>query len=581
MSVFNKLMKTCLKATGFKRFLKDNSGSITQILGMSALPVFLASGAAIDMARINNEQTAFHAAVDSATLAVAADERSALGGLSEGQLAARKEELKQFAKKYLEANYQSQSGSPSSINVNLDITGQAIKLTAEIQFPTTIMSLAGIDTLSLNESSTVKKAMRPIEMVMVMDTTGSMASSGKMDAAKDAARQLMNTLYSGSATAEPRSEFIRVGLVPFAGAVRLDTTHSDFKLDWIDTTGANPLSKLNFDAIATPTAWNNYYAWSRVKRTSSTFHTWNGCVEARMRGTAGAGTDYNANDAEPVSAATKFPAYFAYDAPGTSSSTTSTSYGYNYIQTSGTPNEYTGLTSAIQTSYTTTDLLKKQENYAKYDGRVIGNETVGSSGPWAGCAVSKIVPMTYDRAAIETGITAMTASGPTMIGEGLSWGLRAISPTEPFTKVQGSGSLAGDVISPFNGPRWRKTVVLMTDGDNDLGAGSYGYNTTTYSAFGRGGENITNNRFGTTSSSAIMTALDNDMLTVCTKIKAAGIDLYVTSFGSGVSTATRNRLKSCASSDANYTHATTSADLVAFFDHIGEDVLNKSIYVSK
>jgi hypothetical protein len=31
----------------------------------------------------------------------------------------------------------------------------------------------------------------------------------------------------------------------------------------------------------------------------------------------------------------------------------------------------------------------------------------------------------------------------------------------------------------------------------------------------------------------------------------------------------------------NYQHNTSSADLAAFFNHIGQDVLNKSIYVSK
>ena len=51
---------------------------------------------------------------------------------------------------------------------------------------------------------------------------------------------------------------------------------------WIDTNGDNPLSKLNFDAVSgTPSAWNNYYAWSQIKKSSTEYHEWNGCVEAR------------------------------------------------------------------------------------------------------------------------------------------------------------------------------------------------------------------------------------------------------------------------------------------------------------
>ncbi len=231
--------------------------------------------------------------------------------------------------------------------------------------------------------------------------------------------------------------------------------------------------------------------------------------------------------------------------------------------------------------YTTDGLQLKQENYRKYDQRVIGSESLTANGPWAGCANSPIVPMTYDRNSVVNGIDAMQADGPTLIGEGLAWGWRTISPTAPFTQVAGSGSIPAAPIAPYNGPKWKKYIVLMTDGDNDLGAGGYGYNNTTYSAYGFAGETLATNRFGTTTTSNIMTTLDNDMLTVCTKIKAQGIDLYVTSFGTGVSTTTRARLQSCSSGSGYYTHAAATSDLVAFFDHVGKDVLNKSIYVSK
>ena len=207
--------------------------------------------------------------------------------------------------------------------------------------------------------------------------------------------------------------------------------------------------------------------------------------------------------------------------------------------------------------------------------------TSSTAGPWSGCAKSPIVPMTYNRANVEAGINAMTAAGPTLIAEGLAWGMRVQSPGEPFTKVEGTGTIPADTISAYDHPRWQKIVVLMTDGDNDLSAGVDTLNGTVYSAYGRGREALANNRFGSTNSSSKMTELDNAMLEVCTKIKATGTELYVTSFGDGVSTATRARLQTCATDADNYQHASSSADLAAFFNHIGEDVLNKSIYVSK
>ncbi len=102
----------------------------------------------------------------------------------------------------------------------------------------------------------------------------------------------------------------------------------------------------------------------------------------------------------------------------------------------------------------------------------------------------------------------MTANGPTLIAEGVAWGYRVLSPTEPFTKVEGTGSIPADTIATYGHPRWRKIMVLMTDGDNDLSPGSYAVNGTTYSAYGRGKETLAVNRFGTTTNSAIEPALD-------------------------------------------------------------------------
>jgi Flp pilus assembly protein TadG len=561
-----------------KGFHRDEAGNIAMLMGAAAIPLMLCAGAAIDMVRITREQASFHAAVDSAVLAIAADDRSAISGQTPAQQAESIATLEAFARDFLRENYTAQGGDPSAIELDLGITGQAIDIHATLEFPTTIMRLAGIDSVALSFGSQVKKAMKPVELVLVMDTTGSMATDNKIGGARDAARALLTTVYGGSPAQVPESEYLRVALVPFAAGVRLNATHADFNLNWIDTTGLNPLSHLNF----TDPAWNNFTAWGALRSSANTQMTWNGCVETRMRGPVGSGTDYHVNDTAPNAAtpATLFPAYFAYDPPTVSSGE---SPGTSYIGTSGTPNENTGLTAAQQSSTTDAGYLVKQKNQAKYLNRVISAETAATSpaGPWVGCAKSKLVPMTYKRSNIEAGITAMTAAGNTLIGEGLAWGMRAISNTEPLTQVEGTTTIPAATIAPYGDIRWQKIMVLMTDGDNDLGAGNYRYNETTYSSYGRGGEVLASNRFGTNSSGAIMNQLDADMLAVCAKIKANDVALYVTSFGNGVSATTRSRLQACATDASHYQHATSNADLQAFFNHIGEDVLNKMVYVSK
>jgi hypothetical protein len=140
-----------------KAFRSNCLGSVTHIAAIAALPMMLAAGAAIDTVRINREQVAFDAAVDSAALAVAADDRASLAGLSEAQVTARLAELEEFAKQYMAENYRPQYGSSEEMDVEIDITGQYIELTAKHSFPTTIMSLTSIEEIELATRSQIMK----------------------------------------------------------------------------------------------------------------------------------------------------------------------------------------------------------------------------------------------------------------------------------------------------------------------------------------------------------------------------------------------------------------------------------------
>ncbi len=142
-----------------KAFRLNKLGSVTQITAVAALPMFLAAGAAIDTIRINREQVAFDAAVDSAALAVAADDRASLLGLSEAQAASRIGELEVFARQYMAENYTTQFGSDTEMDVDIDITSATIDLTARHDFPTTIMSLTGIEEINLTSHAQIMKAM--------------------------------------------------------------------------------------------------------------------------------------------------------------------------------------------------------------------------------------------------------------------------------------------------------------------------------------------------------------------------------------------------------------------------------------
>ena len=219
--------------------------------------------------------------------------------------------LEEYAKDFVAKNYRDVSGGYADVDLDLTITGQSIKIDATLQFPMTVMRLAGVETMSLKASSTIQKAMKPIELALVLDTTGSMKND--MSGLKNAANSLLAKLYADGSSKNMRSEYIRASLVPFSAAVRLDTSAYDFNLGWIDTTGTNPLSKVNF----TDATWNNYIAVVESQEHARLPpHSWNGCVEARTHRHLAPTTSLQLTlRPSTTDAHSKFPAFFNPDSP--------------------------------------------------------------------------------------------------------------------------------------------------------------------------------------------------------------------------------------------------------------------------
>ena len=134
-----------------------------------------------------------------------------------------------------------------------------------------------------------------------------------------------------------------------------------------------------------------------------------------------------------------------------------------------------------------------------------------------------------------TAISNMKALGATSIMSGLGWGLRVLSPTEPFTEGRS-----------YTDEDNTKIVVLMTDGENTY----YPNSTFVKSWYGAYGY-IWKGHLGTTSTSTSTIVAKENARTAaaCVNIKAAGIKVYTLAFNVTDST-TLNMLKTCASDPA-------------------------------
>ncbi len=538
-----------------RRFAGDRRGNVAIFTALAAIPLLVGAGIAIDTARASRSHNALQMAVDSAALAAAASDKVNMAGLTAAQKATRKKELEDLARNYVKSNY-SDAGAEATITV--DVTDTTLTVTGQKLFPTTLMSLVGYKTVDIDARAEVNLQggiSENIEIVLVMDTTGSMDQNNRLRDAKQAAKDLITTVL-GEAKSDDKVKF---ALVPFSGSVNVGA--DKLNSGWIDTTGKASVSKVNF----TDVNYHNMQAWNDMKYVNSKGQTvalsWNGCVEARLGNLA-------VTDSPPVVSTnsttwdTLFTPYMAPDEPD--------SYYNTYISKTNEEKDLKG---------TKTDAMR-QANQVKYATKTFTSLT-GATGPWSNCAASAIVPLTTDRSVIEAGIDAMAARGSTVLPEGLMWGWRVMSPNMPYPEG-----------ASYTDKKWRKVLVFMTDGENDVGAGLNTLNGSYYTAYGFATAPTAKNRFGSTNASSANSQLDSKLTTACTNLKAnaepredpknkaktiPSIEIYTIAFQAPA--AAKTLLKSCATSESYYIDAANGTELKDAFKAIGARL--KTMYLSK
>lgn len=491
-----------LSATGaaLRRFGWSRSGSIAIIFGITIIPILIAAGAAVDFTRAIVVKNRLGQALDAAALAVGASKET------------DDAVLRQLAKDYFAANYPaSELGVPGTISVS--IVNKVVTLSGSAQLDTSIMNIAGISKLDVDATVEVVKELRGLEVVMVLDNTGSMNSSGKLSSLKTAATTLVDTL----AAEQPDPNLLKFGLVPFAASVNVGSQYENS--GWIDKLKKNSLHGIQFK-----NSKNVFTMYAKFNN-----KTWNGCVEARP-------TPYDTQDTVPTTGDTLFVPYFAPDEPDSDAANNAGYwYGNNYVNDNVNNN---------------LNVVVRQEKKNKYN-----NQTVNSDGPHFNCTNAAVTPLTGSTAQIKSSINSMVASGNTVIPIGLAWGWRLISPEAPFTEG-----------SAYDDNDTDKAIILLTDGVNDIG-NLNNHNKSWYNGYGYASQG----RLGVTTSSAAHAELNNRVTQLCTNIKNKGITLYTITFKLN-DTTTQNLFRNCASDSTKYFNSPSSSDLQSSFEAIAKDL---------
>ena len=185
------------------RFTNDQTGTIAVMAALTAVPMLLATGAAVDFVRFNAAQTHVQAALDAA----------ALSGASVKKVTDAKRI--EIAKLSFKNNIAAGPAAGMSAEPEFKVIKNKFVAEVKVELPTALMKLAGINVMEGASRAEVgilgdKKA----EIVMVLDYSGSMgrsiAGKTKYIAMKDAAKAMVNDL----AKSDP--DKVKFGLVPFS-----------------------------------------------------------------------------------------------------------------------------------------------------------------------------------------------------------------------------------------------------------------------------------------------------------------------------------------------------------------------------
>lgn len=523
------------------KFGADRGGVIAIMFAVMIVPIMTAMAVAVDLGQFLVMKQQLQAAIDAAALDI--------GGQPTLSDAAATAEAKAF----MTANYPALTkvGTITSITVTRSPTSVVIAATASMT--TNFLQIIGYTTLGVSLNSTIAVKVNKLELVLVLDNTGSMAQNyGSMTGIaglQTASTALVQTLFAS----DPTGQYVKVAVVPFTAAVNVGTQYGS--ASWIDTTGAGSLTRENLNIPA------GQGLVSFAKNLTNV--SWGGCVRQRNE-------PYDLQDLAPTASIpdTLFTPYFAPSEP---------SGLYNHYLNDGTfPNG--------------TSQAAKQYSVTKYTNGYASN--LPSLGPNFSCALQPIIPLTNNQSTVLAEIASMKASGATVIPAGLTWGWHLLSPTVSSVLFPSYAAASYSDTSTI------KIILLLTDGQADVQL-AYNYNPPTattngfdqsiFNAYGYGSGPHLNILPLPSSLNGIQDRpdynLDQKEIQLCKNIKAVKdaygntgrIQIYAIGFGTVIDSSSLNILQQCATSSSTYFYNATSNQLIATFKTIAAGLSNLRI----
>jgi len=241
------------------RFTTQTAGATAIVFALSIPMFFGAAGVAVDLAQAYNVKTRLANAVDKAALAA-------------GSTTGDADDIEEQVMNFLEANYP-EGALGNTFNVDVILGDGTVTVQASARVKTTFMSIMGKEYVDVNQTTTVKRELGGVEVVLVLDVTGSMAGNN-ISALKTASTNFLNIMFDRISDLE----YLKVGIVPFSASVNvgsygvgLEPGGAAYDTGFILWPGSddyiNPASNIQYNS-----------------GTSGTTSNWRGCIRERSSG---------------------------------------------------------------------------------------------------------------------------------------------------------------------------------------------------------------------------------------------------------------------------------------------------------
>ncbi len=530
-------------------YIRLREGTIAIAFGLMAPMLVGAVGLAMDVSQAYLVRQRLNGAVDAAALAAAAT-------YEDSDLIADR------VVDFIKANYSAEEiGILDEDNITIDVTENEVTVRAAAIYPATFMRIFGYDRLTVSSTVVVARELKGLEVVLVLDNTGSLvsgmtdnrSSSTPIRAVRTAATNFVNILFSR--VEDP--EDIKIGVVPYSSSVNVGRYGLGKMPDGVTTYGT--------PFVTLPSELS--YTISKTT-TSQTGASWSGCVVEHLD------SEYYRSDATHVASSRGqlWSTSTGTNASKCVSRPTCRGHGWDPGATDNNPypgdtsDTYAGPWDIYSYGYVVAYNGSCKSGYTNNRGKTYCPDAYcwcSYTRPNEYCPNAGIMPLTSDQEDLLTLLRnedsagnwnpVMKAEGATYSNIGMNWGVKVLSADEPFVE----GSDWGD-------PEWNKAVVLMTDGEMSPGgeASIYWDNDKA-------------------SPSKSITNLNNRLKEVCAWLKEEprNVKIYTITFkhaNSDISESTRAVYRDCASEPKadHYFHAPSQAQLISAFERISGALAN-------